>query len=46
MHPWFFKGIRIQNNVAGYPSELQFGPWAAKTRDVLAQLKSLGFPTG
>lgn len=46
MYPWFFRGIRIRHNVAGYPSDLQFTPMVGRTRDILAQLKSLGFPTG
>jgi hypothetical protein len=46
MYPWFFRGIRIRHNVAGYPSDLRFGPWSARSGDILAQLKSLGFPTG
>jgi len=46
MYPWFIRGIRIRHNVAGYPAELQFGPFVGTTRDILAQLKSLGFPTG
>jgi len=46
MYPWFFRGIRIRHNVAGYPAELQFGPFVGATRAILAQLKSLGYPTG
>ena len=46
MYPWFFRGIRIRHNVAGCSSHLQFGPFGCKTRDLLTQLKSLGFPTG
>jgi hypothetical protein len=44
LYPWFFRGIRMRHNVAGYPADLQFGPWVTKTRDALAKLKSLGYP--
>lgn len=46
MYPWFFRGIRIRHNVAGFPTELQFGPFVGSTRDILTQLQSLGFPMG
>jgi hypothetical protein len=46
MYPWFFRGIRIRHNIAGFPSELQFGPFVGSTRDLIAKLKSLGYPTG
>ena len=46
MYPWFFRGIRIRHNVGDYPAVLQFGPIVGKTGNLLAQLKSLGYPTG
>ncbi len=46
MYPWLFRGVRIRHSIASYPSELQFGPSSARSRDIIAQLGSLGFPTG
>jgi hypothetical protein len=45
-YPWFFQGVRIRHNIAGYPLDLQFRAVDGGTRDILAQLKSLGFPAG
>jgi hypothetical protein len=45
LYPWFFRGISIRHNVPGFPSDLKFGPWTDKSGELLAQLKSLGFPT-
>ncbi len=44
MYPWFFRGIRIRHTVAGYPPILQFGAWTVPSRQVISQLRSLGFP--
>ncbi len=46
MYPWFFRGVRIRHRIPAFPSILQFGPWTVPSREILAQLKSLGFPTG
>lgn len=46
MYPWFFAALRIHHSVAGYPDALQFKPQPGHWRDVLARLKSLGYPTG
>jgi hypothetical protein len=46
MYPWFFRGVRIRHNVAGFPTNLQFKPMVGGVRDILTQLKTLGFPTG
>lgn len=46
MYPWFFSALRIHHSVAGYPEALQFKPQPGHWRDVLARLKSLGYPTG
>ncbi len=45
MYPWFFSGVRIHHNVAGYPRDLQFKPISSKLREVLLQLNGLGYPT-
>lgn len=44
MYPWFFAGIRIHHKAPKYPDELQFKPLGALTRDIFAQLRSLGYP--
>lgn len=44
MYPWFFAGIRIHHQVSEYPEELQFKPLGARTRDIFAQLRTLGYP--
>lgn len=44
MYPWFFRGIRIRHTVASYPPILQFGAWTVPSRQVISQLRSLGFP--
>jgi len=44
MYPWFFRGLRIRHVIASLPSELQFRPLGATTRDVLDQLRGLGYP--
>jgi hypothetical protein len=46
MYPWFFSALRIRHTIAGYPSDLQFRPQPGHWRDVLARLKSLGYPAG
>lgn len=44
MYPWFFSAMRIKHTVSGYPEDLQFKPQPGHWRDVLARLKSLGYP--
>jgi hypothetical protein len=44
MYPWLFSAVRIHHNVPGYPVDLQFKPLGLHPRDVLAQLRQLGFP--
>lgn len=44
MYPWFFAGIRIHHKAPKCPEELQFKPMGAQTRDIFAQLRSLGYP--
>jgi len=44
MYPWFFKGLRIQHRVAGFPTVLQFLPLIGHWKEVQAQLKALGYP--
>lgn len=43
-YPWFFAAVRIHHNVPSYPKNLQFKPLVQKPRDLLAQLKALGYP--
>jgi hypothetical protein len=43
-YPWFFGSVRIHHNVRSSPAQLEFLPRGASTRDVLARLKSLGYP--
>lgn len=45
LYPWFFKGIRIRHQDAKFPSNLQFMALTGKTSDIIAQLKTLGYPT-
>ena len=44
MYPWFFAGIRIHHTAPKCPEELQFKPMGTQTRDIFAQLRSLGYP--
>lgn len=44
LYPWFFAGIRIRHTLKGASKRLQFVPDAARSRDVLAALKTLGYP--
>lgn len=43
LYPWCFSSVRIRHSIAGFPAELQFKPLDATTKDVLGQLKSLGY---
>jgi hypothetical protein len=43
-YPWFFGAVRIHHTVAGYPDSLQFKPLTVKPRDVIAELRALGYP--
>jgi len=45
-YPWLWGGIRICHCVPGYPQRLQFCPMGIRSRQVLAQLRALGFMTG
>jgi hypothetical protein len=44
LYPWFFGGIRIRHNVASFPEELVFKPMGARERDILNELRALGYP--
>jgi hypothetical protein len=44
MYPWLFSAVRIHHTVPGYPRDLQFKPLRLTPREVLAQLRQLGFP--
>jgi hypothetical protein len=44
MYPWLFSAVRIHHNVASYPTDLQFKPLGLKPREVLEQLRGLGYP--
>ena len=44
MYPWLFSAVRIHHTVPGYPADLQFKPLGSSPRDVLAQLRQLGYP--
>lgn len=44
MYPWFFRGVRIRHTISKYPADLQFQPMDAHWREVVAQLKALGYP--
>lgn len=43
-YPWLFSAVRIHHTVAGFPKDLQFKPGRVKPADVLAQLRTLGYP--
>lgn len=45
-YPWFFGGIRIHHRAPGLPEHLLFKPMTARSREILGQLQSLGYPTG
>ncbi len=45
-YPWFFKGIRIRHRLTQRPASLQFLAFSAGTRELVAGLRSLGYPTG
>ncbi|MBK8478844.1 MAG: hypothetical protein IPL39_21930 [Opitutaceae bacterium] len=45
LYPWFFKGIRIRHLNTKISSNLQFRTLTGKTNHLLAQLKTLGYPT-
>ena len=44
MYPWLFSAIRIHHAVRAIPAELQFKPLGMRPRDVLTQLRQLGYP--
>jgi hypothetical protein len=44
LYPWFFGGIRIRHNIADFPEHLQFQPMVARSREILDQLRALGYP--
>ncbi len=44
MYPWFFSGIRIHHRDPKCPEELEFKVLGARRGDVLAQLRTLGYP--
>jgi hypothetical protein len=43
-YPWFFSAVRLHHTVAGYPRSLQFKPLRLRPREVLDQLRTLGYP--
>src|SRR5687767_825681 len=43
-YPWLFSAVRIHHNIAGYPKNLQFKPHRLKPRELLEQLRTLGYP--
>jgi hypothetical protein len=45
LYPWLWAGIRICHSATGYPRHLQFCPIGIRSREVLEQLKALGFKT-
>jgi hypothetical protein len=44
LYPWFFAGIRIHHRESKLPDELQFKPLGVTRREILDQLRILGFP--
>ena len=44
MYPWFFSALRIHHTAPGLPRVLQFKPLPGHWREVLAGLRSLGYP--
>lgn len=44
MYPWFFAAVRIHHDAPNLPRDLQFKPLGLAPRDVLAQLRALGYP--
>lgn len=44
LYPWFFAGIRIHHRESMIPDELQFKPLGVPRREILDQLRVLGFP--
>lgn len=43
-YPWFFSAVRIHHTIANFPRDLQFKPFGLKPRDLLEQLRTLGYP--
>lgn len=46
LYPWIFGAVRIHHTIPGYPANLQFKPLHLKPRELLAQLKALGYAIG
>ena len=44
LYPWCFNGVRIHHKNPKWPDELQFKSLATKSRAILSQLKTLGYP--
>lgn len=44
MYPWFFTSVRVQHTVPNIPEGLQFKALNARSRDIIAELKALGYP--
>jgi hypothetical protein len=45
-YPWLFRGFRIKHRERGVPEILQFCPLGHRSTEVLARLRSLGYPVG
>ena len=43
-YPWFFSAVRIHHTIRGIPKDLQFKPLRHKPREVIEQLRALGYP--
>lgn len=46
MYPWMFMCVWIRHRVPHYPVHLQFKPLHAKSGDIIAQIRALGYPAG
>jgi hypothetical protein len=44
LYPWLFAAVQIHHTVPGISRELQFKPLNVKPREVLDQLRTLGYP--
>lgn len=43
-YPWFFGAVRIHHSMREFPRDLQFKPLRVKPREIINQLRSLGYP--
>ena len=44
MYPWLFAGISFRHQDPKCPEELQFKPVGVPAREILARLRTLGYP--